>query len=45
MPLKSGSDRSTVSHNIGKLISEGYSKDQASANAFSKAGRAKKGKK
>ena len=45
MPLKSGSDRSTVSHNIGKLISEGYSKDQASAIAFSKAGRAKKGKK
>jgi len=45
MPLKRGSTRATVSHNIvGKLIGEGYPKDQAAAIAYSKAGRGKKTK-
>jgi len=44
MPLKRGSSRATLSHNIGKLIGEGYPKDQAAAIAYSKAGRGKKGK-
>ena len=45
VPLRRGSNRATVSHNIGKLIGEGYPKDQAAAIAYSKAGRGKKGKK
>ena len=45
MPLRRGASRAAVSHNIGKLISEGYSKDQAAAIAYEKAGRGKKGKK
>jgi len=44
MPLKRGSTRATLSHNVGKLIGEGYPKDQAAAIAYSKAGRGKKTK-
>ena len=44
VPLQRGSSRATVSHNIGKLIGEGYPKDQAAAIAYSKAGRGKKNK-
>jgi len=45
VPLRRGASRTAVSHNIGKLISEGYSKDQATAIAYDKAGLGKKGKK
>jgi len=45
MPLKSGSSNEVVSHNIGKLIAEGYKKEQAAAIAFDKAKRSRKGKK
>ena len=45
MPLKKGSSQDVIGHNIGKLIGEGYQKDQAAAIAYSKAGRGKKGKK
>jgi hypothetical protein len=34
MPLKRGGDSATISKNIGKLISEGYSRDQAAAIAY-----------
>lgn len=44
MPLKSGSSRETISENIGKLIREGYDKDQASAISYSKAGKGRKRK-
>jgi len=42
MPLKSGSSREVISHNIGKLINEGYKRDQATAIAYDKAGKSKK---
>ena len=45
VPLRRGASSAVVSHNIGKLISEGYSKDQATAIAYDKAGLGKKGKK
>jgi len=43
MPLKSGSSDKVVSHNIGKLVAEGYKKDQAAAIAYEKAKRSRKG--
>jgi hypothetical protein len=45
MPLKKGSGSKTVSGNIRKLISEGYSQRQATAIALSEASRSKKRKK
>lgn len=45
MPLQSGSDQQTISHNIGKLISEGYPSDQAAAISYDKAGKGRKKKK
>lgn len=41
MPLQSGSSQTVVSHNIAKLISEGYSHDQAVAIALAQAKRKK----
>jgi uncharacterized protein YoaH (UPF0181 family) len=45
MPLMQGSSQTAVSHNIAKLIGEGYSHDQAIAIALSQAKRKSKGKK
>jgi uncharacterized protein YoaH (UPF0181 family) len=42
MPIKRGSSQKTVSGNIRKLTSEGYSQAQATAIALSEASRAKK---
>ncbi len=44
MPLKKGSSKATIEHNINKLISEGYRPKQAVAIAMSNAGRKKKSK-
>ena len=33
MPLKRGKDQATIGRNSGKLISEGYPRDQAAAIA------------
>lgn len=38
MPLEAGSSQQTIKANIAKLISEGYSPEQASAIAYEKAG-------
>ncbi len=38
MPLKSGSDHKTVSHNIEEMIASGHPKDQAIAASLKKAG-------
>lgn len=45
MPLQKGSSQETISQNIGKLITEGYPRDQASAIAYDKAGRSRKKRK
>jgi len=45
VPLKRGKDQATIGHNIGKLISEGYPRDQASAIAYDYSKRSNKGKK
>ena len=42
MPLKQGASQNTISDNIAKLIEEGYSKEQATAIAYSKAGKSTK---
>lgn len=44
MPLKRGSSSKVISENIARLIREGYSKEQAAAIAFSKAGKSRKKK-
>ena len=45
MPLKRGKDQATIGRNIGKLISEGFPRDQASAIAYDYSKRSNKGKK
>lgn len=40
MPLQQGSSQSTVSNNIGELVSSGYSQGQAAAIAYHEAGKA-----
>jgi hypothetical protein len=45
MPLRKGRGRDTISQNIGKLIGEGYKRDQAAAIAHDYARRSNKGKK
>jgi hypothetical protein len=42
MPLQEGSSDEVISKNIAKLIEEGYPREQATAIAYRKAGRAKK---
>ena len=44
MPLEKGSDQATISRNIGKLITEGYKRDQAAAIAYDNARKSKKRK-
>lgn len=39
MPLKSGNSERTISRNIEELMKSGYSKEQASAIAYSEARR------
>jgi len=45
MPMKRGRDKGTISTNIGRLIAEGYQRDQAAAIAHDVARRSNKGKK
>ena len=45
MPLRKGRDQKTIGHNIGKLIAEGYPRDQATAIAYDHSKRSNKGKK
>ena len=43
MPLYGGKSDEDIKRNIRKLIREGYSRDQAVAIAFRKAGKSRKG--
>lgn len=45
MPLKTGSGKKTIAENIRELINSGYKTEQASAIAYSKAGKSKGKKK
>ena len=45
MPLKSGSDKDTISQNIAELVRSGYPQKQAVAIAYSKARDSKKKRK
>ena len=45
MPLRRGSDQATIAKNIGKLITEGYPRDQAAAIAYDNARKSNKRKK
>ena len=45
MPLRKGKGRDAISRNIGKLIGEGYPRDQAAAIAHDYSRRSNKGKK
>lgn len=45
MPLKRGSSQNAINTNIGRLINEGYPRDQAVAIAHDHAKNSKKGKK
>lgn len=44
MPLKSGSDRATVSRNISEMVRSGYPQRQAVAAALNNARRSRRGK-
>jgi hypothetical protein len=41
MPLKKGKSQETISANIARLIREGYSREQAAAIAYNKAGKSR----
>ncbi len=45
MPLQKGRSKKVVSHNIKKLIEEGYPQKQAVAISLDKAGKGRKSKK
>ena len=44
MPLRKGSSQAVISANIRILIKEGYSREQAAAIAYKKAGKSRKKK-
>lgn len=41
MPLKKGTSKETISHNIGEMIKSGHPPDQAAAAAYRSAGKSK----
>ena len=42
MPLKKGTSKETISHNIAEMIKAGHKPSQAIAAAYSNAGKSKK---